>query len=182
MSGMFKQRLPQPKYPFIWDVKTVLDRKLPGNNLSDKLLTLKVSMLSLLSVSRVSEIPNLRVDYLTKHSCVYTFAIPHLTKTCRRGKKPHPNLKFYHFPGGSKLCICKAIDSYLERRNVWGVGKSQFLVSNIKPHELVSLSTVSRWLGKFLQWPVLTQKFFRRTQLNQHHYHRLTEGLLNRHN
>ena len=105
-------------------------------------------MLSLLSVSRVSEIPNLRVDYLTKHSSVYTFAIPHLTKTCRRGKKPHPNLKFYNFPGDSKLCVCKAIDSYLERRNVWGVEESQFLVSHIKPHKPLSLSTVSRWLGQ----------------------------------
>ena len=71
MSGIFNKRPPQPKYPFIWDVETVLDflRKLPGNDLlSDKLLTLKVSMLlSLLSASRVSEYTNLRVDYLTKH-------------------------------------------------------------------------------------------------------------------
>ena len=154
MSGMFNKRLPQPKYPFIWDVETVLDflRELPGNDLlSDKLLTPKVSMLlSLLSASRVSEITNLRVDYLTKHSSVYTFAIPHLTKTCRRGKKPHPNLKFYNFPGDSKLGVCKAIDSYLERRNVWGFEESQLLVSHIKPHKPVSPSTVSRWLGQVL--------------------------------
>ena len=41
MSGIFNKRPPQPKYPFIWDVETVLDflRKLPGNDLlSDKLL------------------------------------------------------------------------------------------------------------------------------------------------
>ena len=124
MSGIFNKRPPQPKYSFIWDVETVLDflRKLPGNDLlSDRLLTLKVSMsLSLLSTSRVSGITNLRVDYLTKHSSVYIFAISHLTKTCRRGEKPHPNLKFYNFPGDSKLCVCRAIDSYLERRNAWG--------------------------------------------------------------
>ena len=67
MSGIFNKRPPQPKHPFIWDVVTVLDilRKLPGNDLlSDKLLTLKVSMLfSLLSASRMSEITNLRVDH-----------------------------------------------------------------------------------------------------------------------
>ena len=66
MSGIFNKRPPQPRHPFIWDVVTVLDflRKLPGNDLlSDKLLTLKVSMLfSLLSASRMSEITNLRVD------------------------------------------------------------------------------------------------------------------------
>ena len=31
-----------------------------------------------------------------------------------------------------------------------GFGESQFLVSHIKPHKPVSLSTVSRWLGKVL--------------------------------
>ena len=165
MSGIFNKRLPQPKYPFIWDVETALDflRKLQGNDLlSDKLLTLKVSMLlSLLSASRVSEITNLRVDYLTKHSSVYTFAIPHLTKTCRRGKKPHSNLKFYNFPGESKLCVCKAIDSYLERRNVWGVEESQFLVSHIKPHKPVSPSTVSRWLGQVLAMAGINTEVFK---------------------
>ena len=126
MSGVFNMKPPQPKYPFIWDVETVLDflRKLRGNDfLSEKLLTLNVSMVpSFLSASRVLEITNLRVDYLTKHSCVYTFAIPHLTKTCQRGKKPHHNLKLYNFPSDSKLCVWKAIDSDIERRNVWGVG------------------------------------------------------------
>ena len=165
MSGIFNKRPPQPKYPFTWDVETVLDfiRKLPGNDLlSDKLLKLKVSMLlSLLSASRVSEITNLRVDYLTKHSSIYTFAIPHLTKTCRRDKKPHPNLKFYNFPGDNKLCVFKAIDSYLERRKVWGVGESQFLVSHIRRHKRVSPSTVSRWLRQVLAMVSIDTEVFK---------------------
>ena len=48
MSGIFNKRIPQTKYPFFWDVETALDflRKLPENDLlSDKLFTLKVSML-----------------------------------------------------------------------------------------------------------------------------------------
>ena len=48
MSSIFNKRPPQLKYSFIWDVD-VLDflQKLPGNDLlSDKLFTLKVSMLS----------------------------------------------------------------------------------------------------------------------------------------
>ena len=71
ISGIFYKRPPQPKCPFIWDEEAVLDflRKLSGNDLlSDKLLTMKVSnLISLLSVSRVSEFTNLRVDYLTKN-------------------------------------------------------------------------------------------------------------------
>ena len=57
ISGIFNKRPSQQKHPFIWDVETVLDfvRKLPGNDLlSDKLLTLKVSiLLSLLAASKV---------------------------------------------------------------------------------------------------------------------------------
>ena len=76
MSGIFNKRPPQSKYAFIWDVETALDflRKFPGNDLlSDKLLTLKVSvLLSLFSALRVLEITNMIVDYLKKHSSAYT--------------------------------------------------------------------------------------------------------------
>ena len=102
IPGLFNKMPPRPKYPFIWDVETVLDfqKKLPGNDLlSEKLLTLKVSiLLALLSASRVSEITYLRVDYSTKHSSFYTIAILHLTKTCRRGKKPPPKSAFLQLP------------------------------------------------------------------------------------
>ena len=67
MPGILNKRPPQPKYPFAEDAETVLDfrRKLPGNDLlSDKLLTLKVSMLlALLLASTLLEITNLRVNY-----------------------------------------------------------------------------------------------------------------------
>ena len=145
MSGIFSKRPPQPKYPFTWDVETVFDfiRKLPGNYLlSDKLLTLKVSiLLALLSASRVSEMTNLTVDHLTKHSSVYTFAIPHLTKTCQRGKKSHSNLKFYNFAGDNILCVCKVIDFYLN-----------------KP---TSPSTVYWWLGQVLAMASINTGIFK---------------------
>ena len=177
MLGIFNKSSTQPKYPFIWDIETVWNfiRKLPGNDLlSDKLLIPKISIfLALLSVLKVSEITNL--DYLTKHSSVYIFAIPNLTKTCQRSKKPHPNLNFYNFPDDRKLCVCKAIDSYLEERNsILEVGESQFLVSHIKPHKRVCLchQSVGGW-DQFLQWQALTQRCLRHTQLDQYHLQRL---------
>ena len=110
---------------------------------------------------RISDITNFRVDYLLKHSSVYTFAVSHLTKTCQRGKKSYPNLKFYKFPVSKKLCVCKAIDSYLERRNVCEDRKNQFLVSHINPHEPVSQSTVSRWLEQVLAIAAINTKVFK---------------------
>ena len=175
MSGIFNKRPPQQEYPFIWDVETVLDflRKLPGNVLlSDKLLTLKVSMLlSLLSASRVSEITNLRVDYLTKHSSVYTFAILHLTKTYQKVKKAQPNLKFYNFPGDSNLCVCKAIDS-LKGVIFGGLRNPNFLSTMLK-HINRCLRQVSRWLGQVLAMASIDTEVLRSTQLEQHYLQKL---------
>ena len=107
-------------------------------------------LLALLFAARVSKITNLREDI---HLFTY-LQFP----TCQRGKKPHPNLKFYNFPGDNKLCVCKPTDFYLERRNVWGVGESQFLVSHIKPRKPVSPSSVSRWLGRALAMAGIIRK------------------------
>ena len=94
-------------------------------------LTLKVSMLLvLLSASRISEITNMRVYYWTNQPSIYTFAVPHLPKTCQKGQKPHSGLKFYNFPGDGKLC--KTIDSYLDLL-------------------MLSRKYSSFWSGRFLQ-------------------------------
>ena len=106
--------------------------------------------LLLLSTSRVSEITNLRVDYLTRNSSVYTFPIPHLTKTCQNSKKPHLNLKFHNFPGDSKLYICKTIDSYLEKRNVWegGLGKANFSSAILNPiNQCLCQQSLGGWMN-----------------------------------
>ena len=87
MLGIFNKRPTQPKYPdiFIW--------------IPDILLTLKVSMLlALLSASKASEITSSRVDYLKKYSSVYTFAIPHLTKTKSEGHKTPTRSEVLQFP------------------------------------------------------------------------------------
>ena len=81
--------------------------------------------------------------------------------TFQRDKKTHPNLKIYNFPDDKKLCACKAIDSYLGRCNIWRVEEGQFLVSYIKPHKLVSPSTVSRWLGQVLAMPGTHKEVFK---------------------
>ena len=165
MTGVFNKIPPIPKQPFIWDVETVLDylRKLPCNDmLSDKLLTLKTSiLLAILSASRVSEITNLNTEYLTKSPSVYIFAVAHLTKTCKKDKKPHPNFKFYSFPHEEKLCVCRAIDSYMKRRLAWGVKETQLLVSHISPHQPVCSSTVSRWLVQLLSMAGVNTEMFK---------------------
>ena len=70
MTGIFNKNLPKPRYTFVWDVEQVLVylEKLPGNNeLSDRLLTLKLTMLlALTSASRCSEIKYLDIRYISR--------------------------------------------------------------------------------------------------------------------
>ena len=58
MTGIFNQRPPKPRYSFVWDVEQVLTYldQLPSNDhLSDRLLTLKLTMLlALASACRCS--------------------------------------------------------------------------------------------------------------------------------
>ena len=117
MPGAFNQRLPQPKYAFIWDVEVVLEylRNLPENNLlSDKTLPFKVVLLLVLtSTSRALEIKNLNLNYLSKSQSVYNFYPCKLAKTCVKRKAPPKPLKFWSFPGEKKLCVCATLNTSL---------------------------------------------------------------------
>ena len=104
---------------------------------------------------------------------LFTYLLFLIWQTCRRDKKPHPNLKFYNFPGDSKLCVCKTIDSYLERCNVWGLRKDNFLSAILNHINRCLRQQSLGGYGKFLKWLVSTQNFLRRTQLEQHHLQRL---------
>lgn len=154
MTGIFNNRPPIPKCTSIWDVEMVLNylREIPENNLlSDKLITLKLTiLLALTSAARASELTNLDISFLQKLPSVYVFSISKLTKTWRKGRKPPLPFRFYRFHEDKKLCVCNTIDSYLLRRASWGVSETQLLVSHIRPHDVVTTSTVSRWLCQAL--------------------------------
>ena len=100
LSGVFNLRPPQPRYPFIWDAEKVLCylKSLPPHkNLSDKELTLKLTMmLALTATSRFSEINYLNINFLAKTEEKYIFSFNKLKKVCRRSKS-QPTLSFHEF-------------------------------------------------------------------------------------
>ena len=60
-------------------------------NLSDKMLTPKTTMLiALTSSNRAHEICSLNIDFLVKHPTHYTFHFSKITKTARQGKLRPP--------------------------------------------------------------------------------------------
>lgn len=90
----------QPKQPFIWDVQCVIDyikSNLSDNdNLSDKVLTLKVTMLmALTSASRSLGLHHLDTNFISRtHNCV-EFTYGQLHKSWKKGP---PSISFVEFP------------------------------------------------------------------------------------
>ena len=150
ITGVFNNNPPQPRYTFIWDVDVVLFymKALPNNTaLSDKLLTMKLTMLlALTAASRGSELKLLDIRYMAKTDSCYTFTFTGLFKSWKQGNAP-PSIDFHAFSQDQHLCIVNTIDDYLTRSQPWRtLGQSQLLLSFVNPHKAVVKSTISGWL------------------------------------
>ena len=166
LSGVFNHRPPQPRYPFIWDVEKVLCylKSLPAHkNLSDKELTLKLTMmLALTATSRCSEISYLNINFMAKTEGKYIFSFNKLTEVCRRSKS-QPTLSFHEFEQDKSLCVVSLLDTYIERSKPWRQDqqKGQLLLSFVKPHNEVVKSTMSGWIKEVLKQPGINVEHFK---------------------
>ena len=146
--------LAQPKYTFIWDVQTVLEYikvNWPVNNvLSDKLLSLKLSMyLTLASSLRAIQVQHLDISQMGRLTDQYKFLYTRLQKSQRNGRSLL-TVSFFGYTEDPHMCVMKCLDAYLDRTKVWRNGKNQLLMSFIQPHKEVCTSTISRWLEETL--------------------------------
>ena len=148
MAGIFNKRPPQPRYTFIWDVKTVVTYliTLESGNISDKQLTYKLAMLlALTSSARAHELSCLDTRYLVRHHTGYSFSFGNVTKSARNGKLRCP-IRFEHFKENKELCVCHHIDLYLQRTSLWRTGKGFLLLGLVKPHKPVKPVTIAKWI------------------------------------
>ena len=157
MSGVANLKPPRPKYSFTWDVEKVLDyfRGLPENSkLSQKQLTFKVAMLiSLVTINRGKELKLLNLDYLSKFSSKYSFALGDTVKHSKRGKIPPPVI-LYKFPDDLNLCPIQALESYIsltKSQRSQEKPESQLFLGLQAPHKAVGKSTIARWLKEVLK-------------------------------
>ena len=154
MTGIFNQRPPKPRYSFVWDVEQVLTYldQLPSNDrLSDRLLTLRLTMLlALASACRCSELKCLDIRYMTKTTNSYIFEFSKVTKSWRKGKAP-PSLEFFSFESNTNLCVVSVLEAYLLRSAGWrSDNKHQLLLGTVNPHDEVAKSTISGWVKTVL--------------------------------
>ena len=154
MTGIFNQRPPKPRYSFVWDVEQVLTYldQLPSNNyLSDRLLTLKLTMLlALASACRCSELKCLDIRYMTKTENSYIFEFSKVTKSWRKCKAP-PSLELFNFESNTNMCVVSVLEAYLLRSAGWrSHNKHQLLLGTVSPHDEVAKSTISGWVKTVL--------------------------------
>ena len=113
LNACFNARPPQPRYVVMWDVDRVLNHICTlgcDANLSDKQLTLKLSMLlALASAGRSSDLRALDLRYMTvKESCI-VFELGRLTKSRKKGQCPL-KLTFTAFDTNPDLCAVSTIN------------------------------------------------------------------------
>ena len=129
----------------------------PVNNvLSDKLLSLKLSMLlALASASRAIQIQHLDISQMGRLPDQYKFVYTKLHKNWRKDKSP-PSASFFAYTKDPHMCVVKCLDAYLDRTKVRRDEKNQLLSSFIQPHKEVRSSTISRWLKETLVFSGVT--------------------------
>ena len=140
VKGIFNLKPPKTRYLFIWDVNQVLNylnNLTVGSNLKN--FTYKLVMfLALTAASRASEITHLGIRYMVKSPLFYCFTLTNPTKVMKPGDS-HPKIMFKGFEDNKNLCVCKALDDYLEKTASLRDGETNLLIAKIKPHHLSQL-------------------------------------------
>lgn len=152
VGGVYYSRPSKPRYDSTWDPSIVLAYfKSPPENdsLSMRLLSLKlVMLLALATGQRLQTITLISVENINSSHEEIEIRIPDRIKTSRRGQ---PMLVLPFFLNIPKVCVASVVISYLERTNsIRSKPKGGLILSYKKPHNVVSSSTVSRWIKEVL--------------------------------
>ena len=147
IKSVYERNPPKPKYSRFWDVSLVFNlfRNWQDNkDLTLKFLGLKVAVLILLITGhRGQTILALNVNKLEINRQEAIFDLDKLLKSNRTGD-PLSSITLYSFPEDKKLCVVRAIKTYVSR-TASRRKHNQLLLSFIKPFGPISRDTLSRW-------------------------------------
>ena len=65
------------------------------------------------------------------------------------------------FGDHKNLCVCKALEDYLQKTASLKYGEANLFTAPIKPHKKVAVSAVSRWLKCVLQLSDINSDIFK---------------------
>ena len=154
MKGVFNLRPPLPRKTVTWDIGKVLlyiNNSMADNaELSLKDLTYKViTLLMILSGSRVNTIEGFQTDAMTITKDTYTFHLTKLLKHSRPKFMGRP-VVYRAYPQNKKLCIYEALTEYIKRKRELG-STNVLMMTHRRPHGPASHATMARWLKDMLK-------------------------------
>jgi len=156
LNACFNVRPPQPRCVVTWKVDKVLSyihSRGDNSSLSNKLLTLRLSMLlALASAGRSSDLKTLDIQRMAITDNSISFELGKLTKSRKRGQPP-VKMNFDRFDSDPLICVVAPNSSYLDRSKAWRAGatKPQLLSSYIRLHTEVVPCTIAGWLVELIK-------------------------------
>ena len=90
-------------------------------------------LLARTTASRATEITHLDIRYMAKSPLFYWFTLTKPTKVIKPGDS-HPKIMFKGFEDNKNLCVCKALDDYLEKTVSLRDEGTNLLIATSKPH------------------------------------------------
>ena len=154
MCDVYNLHPPKPRHSWTWEVGDVLDHLQswgPSNSLTDRRLTLRLTMLlALAGAWRSSELAATSPPLRREASSVI-IPLRKSTKAQRAGE-PLRQLSCAAFPKMPNLCPTDHLRVYEERSAPWRSDASGPLLLSFRlPHGPVASSTVARWLHTVLK-------------------------------
>ena len=147
VKGAYNTRPPAPRYVVIWDTDLLLQYldSLENNSIDFKLLLYKVTvLLTILSRERVSTLHKFRLSQLQLTTDMAVFNLgDSLLKHSKPGRSTAPII-FHRYPHGRRLCPLRAIQDYIQQRNLLAPQVEEFFITHRKPYRPASKDTLAR--------------------------------------
>ena len=152
--GVFRTRPKLPRYKEIWDLSIVLTHIkswYPLDSLPLKILTLKtITLMVLTSGHGCKTLQALQINQMKLNLDTHIFQVTKLLKTSM--PQSHFGVViFTAYASDEKLCVVSCLEEYIKQTDDLRKSCTSLFVSYVKPHNMATVDTISRWLKETLK-------------------------------
>lgn len=162
MKGVSKLRPPTARYHVTWDANkllTLFSSWEDNDRLDLKCLTLKlISLLALTTAQRVQSLASISVNNIKWGNPTQIVLTDQLK--CSSLSKPNPVLIVNEYDLDKKLCVLSCLKCYFDRTSSYRKTDKLF-ISYLKPYNVVTSQTLSRWLKMSLDLAGIDSTLFK---------------------
>jgi hypothetical protein len=117
-------------------------------------------LMAIISTQRAQSLHLLKVDMMRKTKTAFVFTIVEPIKQSRPGYRA-PVFELKAFPSDRRLCVFFVLKEYLFRRKTKVTNVNKLLVSYQRPHQAVSVATISRWIRTVMKMAGIDTDIFK---------------------